>query len=1089
MSSPPCLDQENKLITRQCINGSWIPSSPPLCHVLINDNKECPNFFIETEVCAVVTAPVHWNERCTALMDKISTSFQPKSTNYKSNLIWIPAKRRVKYGPYEYMTMDSNHGRTINPKFNISIKDDIFNRDCLLYHPRLNNLIPEYCDKLYPHVCIFQKDSGTNKCSKGCIPAGLGSKKCYCKIYDNVCENLAKIETPFEKNLLSKYAGNELCNIDNNQVITKDLWKTSNVSVSCSICIFDRPPGLRALNATSTPVLQMSFNKSKKKLYLIIYSPEGVFRMKDTEAVYCFTNASDDLKKLVKINKIVQSDDRKTFGLKERSVSVYEVKLEDYMGAYWCEAHKSNNFSDIVYSESIIAFKKVKINEYALRFQMYNACMAFDCGNLLNISFPKFIHSEIKTAFKGSDATFRVMDVINFDINANFLDLLIHVSTTKGRNRIGEFYRMKNLLDTIDSSIKVIYFRNAEYCIPFNEEVGGRKTSWPLTERGKSTLPKEICVSSNMPARRVCEGTFLTGAYWSDVTGECNFDEKASPLTEYLFNVYNTNITFEKINNISDMISKNDVTTIDVYYISKVLKTIYNSLNVSMEILNKTLEIVDNVSSLNLEKLRYAQEWFNVTDDIVDILEDAVATTDFNKSEVHTINSKNLFMYFTNPFLSNNSGIVVYSNSTVNSVNRAYEFESDIDKLDLKLLVYVPENVLNTIYNRTKGKVSDVNLIIIAYNHDTFFLSESKHSVGPVVSVNIPGHGHFLSNSIPILFKSSENRNIECGFWDYGKHTKRHRGMWSTVGGNYLGRFKNNTDLHICSFSHLTHFALLILQDHSVIIELTSSNYFILHVITMCGFMLSIIGLIGIVLTAVLFESWREKPGTKILLHLSVSIILQCLSVQLMDTDDIHSYTGCLITGMMLHYMVISKFCWMLVYAFLQYLRFVRVLGPLPNNLVLKSVFFGWGVGLVPVLITGLIDPHSYNQEDNYICYPKGLTLYLGVLLPICVVITINSIIFGIVMYEVRNKKVESNGNVGSNKLQIKLGVLLFFIFGLPWIFGILAEIIRNSWIRIFFIYIFSISVTLEQFVLFLFYIVFNKETRNKWITLLKLNK
>ncbi|CAH0553113.1 unnamed protein product [Brassicogethes aeneus] len=1082
-SHPPCLDVNNKLILRECKNGTWIPKNPAKCHTIISDNKNCPNYFIETDVCTIVTRPLHWYERCTELSNKVnSKQLQPKPNE---NLIWLYAKRRVKYGPYEYMTIDSKHGQILSLNYAIHNTDDLFNKDCLLLHPILNNLVPEYCHKLHPHICIFKKNTTNVICPKGCTSAGIGSGKCYCKKYNTDCNNYATIETPYDKHLLSHFVDQEVCKINNSQIISRNVWQTLNENTNCSICVTDIK---YIVNSSSvTPKLVLNFAEKRNKIFLVLYSPEAIFKILNTEAIYCYTDASEDfLKKTLKIEKINKSKNRETLGVQEESVNLYKVEMELYMGRYWCEAHKQTDFNDIVSSNYVIAYKNKKGNEFALRLYIDKVCQQFDCGDFVNIQFTKFIPPQLYEIFKKSDPVIRVMEVYDFNLNMETVDLLLHVTTNKENKIIEEFYKYKNRLLSVNLNIS--YFRTVEYCIPTKNHLDGVYLSWPLTKIHESTLPNEICNYQD-PPNRICEGHFLTGAVWSNIFGQWKLKEEPSEITKMLYNMTTSNNSNKNLKNITKEIKNNSLNSMDVYYALKVLENVDKNDNLIDDVTNSAVEIVDEISEAKTEVVLQTQQIFNSSDKLIDKIENILVKTKYNLSSAYIFTRKNILIFMTNPFLSNYSGLSIYTNYSQVIRNRGETFSNILNKEDLLLSVYVPETILENIYNNTNGDVINVRLLIIVYKNDKFFSGKDKKPKSPIISVNIPNFGSYLINSLPILFRDKSNHEYrECGFWDYGKRGEHHKGRWSTIGGNFLGKLVDNEDIYICTFSHLTHFALLILEDYT---DLTQGlNYFYLRLITIIGLLLTIIGLLGVLLTAMFFQNWRARPGTKILINLSTAITFQALSVQLMDKESVHSYMGCLTTGMLLHYMVISKFLWMLIYAYLQYLRFVKVLGPMPNRLVLKSVLFGWGLGLIPVISVTIFDSNIYKNNEEFICYPRGLSLYLGILLPITVIVLINLVIFGVVMFEVWNRKIESQGkSVDSNKLQIKLSILLFIIFGIPWVFGIIAEIVQFYWIKMFFIYLFCVTATIEQFILFIFYVALNKETQKKWIVIIKKNK
>lgn len=279
----------------------------------------------------------------------------------------------------------------------------------------------------------------------------------------------------------------------------------------------------------------------------------------------------------------------------------------------------------------------------------------------------------------------------------------------------------------------------------------------------------------------------------------------------------------------------------------------------------------------------------------------------------------------------------------------------------------------------------------------------------------------------------------------------------------------------ICKYGHLTHFALLLasnpddyddpLQDH------------LLDIITKVNCFLSLFGIIMIMLTAFLFERWRKNTGNQILINFSIAISIKILMLYISELVErkTHNNVLCYITGAVLHYSILSEFCWMLIIAILQFKRFVEVLGGPPKYIILKSCICGWILPSFPVLCILVLDIDNYLQSSLGICYPSGLGLHLGVWLPLIIIITINFIIFLFIIYNVFHKRTEFKDQINYEILfQWRLAMLLFSMLGLTWFFGFIS-LFKGT--RVF-IYLFCSTASLQGFIMFLFFIVFNKSTR-----------
>lgn len=240
-------------------------------------------------------------------------------------------------------------------------------------------------------------------------------------------------------------------------------------------------------------------------------------------------------------------------------------------------------------------------------------------------------------------------------------------------------------------------------------------------------------------------------------------------------------------------------------------------------------------------------------------------------------------------------------------------------------------------------------------------------------------------------------------------------------------------------------------------------------------------------MTAFCFRSWREKAGTKVLLQLSLAIGLQMVLLLFINhekynytLDTANEVNRCIFLGASSHYFVLATFSWMLITAFLQFKRYVIVLGNLkPEHFFIKSFVIGWGVPLIPVAILLLVSSKSYIPEIYGICYPHDLALYLGVLLPVGLIIAANLFVFLLVLYTILKSTSLTNSMRKSEKSQtlnqLRVSVFLFFLLGLTWIFGLLVKS------NILFSYLFCLTATIQGFVLFIYFIIMDPLTRKFW--------
>lgn len=320
------------------------------------------------------------------------------------------------------------------------------------------------------------------------------------------------------------------------------------------------------------------------------------------------------------------------------------------------------------------------------------------------------------------------------------------------------------------------------------------------------------------------------------------------------------------------------------------------------------------------------------------------------------------------------------------------------------------------------------------------------------------------------------NESRACAYWHFNENGSGH---WSPDGCTLT--VSDDGELDVCRCDHLTIFAQIIIAK-AVFSEL---NVNILGIISVVGCIVSIIGIILIAVTAVTFRQWRRNDSNKVWLHLSSAIFL--LNVCFLLTVYIpfeQADIKCTVVGIALHYSVLTTFCWMLVVSILSYRKLVLVFTTEIRRKLLISSVFSWGLPLLIIGILLAVDQSSYvgkfeemTPNGNF-CYPRGVALWVTLLAPIGLIWFVNWILYGIIiksMFESKNVRRHSNSKDDS-LTSASVSFLLAFLCGIPWVFGFFASNIIAA-------YLFTVTVTFQGFVLFLFFIVGNKTTRRLWLS------
>lgn len=434
---------------------------------------------------------------------------------------------------------------------------------------------------------------------------------------------------------------------------------------------------------------------------------------------------------------------------------------------------------------------------------------------------------------------------------------------------------------------------------------------------------------------------------------------------------------------------------------------------------------------------------------------------------VQVLNLNSSYIY-TIIFLENNEG-----NITI-QILREEDSLKDMNKFEIA--VHVPRGLQNQIINR----VYNASVVAIAYKFDSFFnCGSNKHKiVAWCPSIFFPkSYQTAFVEPLRIYYHKNVVSNWSyCSFWHYNS-SESDRSTWlhessSTNEGHAL----------LCLYNHTTSFALLTDNGSE---DLYTRSQLVLNIITVIGCCLSMIGILGIFATTIIFKRW-EDSGTKILINFSFSISFEMISLFLtgsIDVKDTDNSDICVFIGISLHYSLLAQFCWMFVISYLQYRRFVNCFADEPKHIVLKSCIFGWIFPALLVLPIPIINYKTYLNGEY--CYLSGYYLKFGIFLPVCIIIFLNLLMFTRIFMETCFRSVKDGITTQMKllhlKLQIRLAVFLFFLMGFTWIFGLLGTFLNSNILS----YLFCLTGTLQGLVLFIFHIVLNKKIRTYWTKLI----
>lgn len=896
--------------------------------------------------------------------------------------------------------------------------------------------------------------------------------------------------------------------------------------------------------------LIFEFNSKENKIHLTIYFPSGLWKYNyDDKGIQCFSDAKGFVK-VVNISDLPYMFVQHKIDEDNHNIEkiVYTIDLvTDRSAQYWCEGH-TFNFSLISTDKIIVNPKGKDVHVFSLTLICYNITHEVqyvpDIENVLSI-ITETLHVQ-KTL---------LMDIL--ELTNEYITVLLHVHAAianiyedEAQNIIEKYNSLKKTamqnLSAINCSF--VNLTSSVYCLPTNSN-DYPTLDWELTTIGHISAPKQFCLQPNgLPVKRQCEGSYHVGGMWGPVEGQCDGNYVPSETTTFLYNIVKgqapMNYTARFLTDglgfvLSDVDS---IIPADIYYLSMSLIEVLNMAQknescVDIGDIQNIAWVMDRVMSMDCDYMRLAQTLnstnviLNSVNNIIEMIASENKTVEvetyepkfYSVEHAYQVAVKPQFIVqISYPELSNVTGVAIHKVSPLDKdmvIKPLYANTSLHDVLtieNLEVATWLPAKLLMSLKvnnNETEEGAKQKNMlhvIVSVFQNDVVFqeLKAQDHSINSrIVGVSIPGHISNLEYPLPIVFRQLNQTKSKkmCSFWDFqSMNSAESFGLWKTKGCYPVKSVNSSDNFTICECYHLTHFSQLIsipantdaYEPNSQVKRHTKA----LNTITLVGCFLSLLGVIGIWITAMVFSNWRRKAGTKVLLQLSTAIALPLVFIVISNIDDRiflkvddgykiseNNKTACIVLGALLHYSILASFMWMLITAVLQFVRYVRVLGvSRPSRFMFKFAIVGWGIPLIPVIVVLSIDFESYiPSTSNFkpMCYPKGLYFILGIMLPICIILLVNVILFILVLHSIAlgsNEKMKPTDMdlVGA---QLRLSIFLFFLLGLTWIFGIFSFSSNIIWS-----YLFCLTATLQGFVLFIYFIVCDPATRNMWIAFVK---
>ncbi|XP_057295381.1 uncharacterized protein LOC130623866 [Hydractinia symbiolongicarpus] len=580
---------------------------------------------------------------------------------------------------------------------------------------------------------------------------------------------------------------------------------------------------------------------------------------------------------------------------------------------------------------------------------------------------------------------------------------------------------------------------------------------------------------------RTCMPSLQFGPRWSDVDmSKCLSARAVSQELQDLQNVkicgaknetnclsaaeVSKNLTRTVTNSDSKRVNSKEVSAIgDV--ISNIV-TELQTLNASSqkEVLNDIVNIADSLIDVEPRTLVQSQRNHNTSTSILNSL-DILAETISDIS-----NASNIAINIS----TKNVGFSVVKSTRTNITIQSRERNGTMDVVigdttqklgKLLVTIAIPEEA----FKEEEGMVYSYS-----FKKNSFFLREKKNNKLIVQSVILSASIRNtkvdnLITPVELKFKKiklpSHDGNHSCQFWDFNKGTA---GDWSSVGCRLVSKDR----IYItCLCDHLTNFALLLDVGQS------GYNPVELQIITWIGCGLSLAGLMLTVMIYMFFRELRKKLPPRILICLCISM-MALLTTFLIGAERTSSRVGCQVVAALLQYFMLTTFCWMFVEGINLYRCFVKVfVDASKKKFIYKASLFAWGLPVMVVVVTVGIEPN--NLGNDRICIIHGYSFYFGVLLPICLILLVNTGLLICVIFKLSYGKA-GQGKPGKTKIallgQAKVALMCIILVGVAWAFGVVAVGKATP----FFQWLFCIFNSFQGFCIFVFYTIKNTAARRE---------
>ncbi|XP_045123010.1 LOW QUALITY PROTEIN: uncharacterized protein LOC123511299 [Portunus trituberculatus] len=620
--------------------------------------------------------------------------------------------------------------------------------------------------------------------------------------------------------------------------------------------------------------------------------------------------------------------------------------------------------------------------------------------------------------------------------------------------------------------------------------------TWPATQGATVVLPAELCVTEDGdPVTRECVGDFISGYRWSDRSGECT--DHPLNVTRKLWEI-NQDAQPSDAADLAVLTNHGDsLTSADVHFVAQKMHSLSRTSFVERGDLDHIVETLNNVMEADESVFGEVQRVLNTSSILVESLENISLSVKLPlrlgdqplRSDKRLVSVERLDLVAESPII----GYQAYAKDEKEEEGMLWnEEEEEVVRKGSeniwkrsKVAIILPSNLTRQVAEETaqerrsmgNDKRGDkVQLMFAVYRNSKLFQDNSSfpnHTVSGHIIQATYGGGSLtnLTHNVSIYFKvRGAESDSKCVFWNFGMNEGR--GGWSTEGCWSGGR---HGDHWLCKCSHLTCFAHLVNFDENMGVHES-----ILTVISTIGCVLSIVSLLLVLMTFLVFQKWRRRLSNKILANLALAILCS-LTVFLTGVEQTLYPLLCRGVAVALHYFILASFGWMLVEAVHQYLKFVKVVGTYIPRFIWKASVCAWGVPFVPIIAVLVYDSALYDSDrEDKICWMSSTAFKYAFVPPLAATMAVNLVLFVLIIHAVTCGRVRVTSTLSERQLrltQLRMAISVFFLLGFTWVFGLLSTW-RPS---VVLSYLFCISNTLQGFFIFLFHVFRERDARRLW--------